>query len=298
MWSSFEKATKEYKGNSPNVYENNILAQKYSLLWAPTDKSSAENYVRQFFLNGLKFILINTPSIGQYWATKPAYKYKGKRTEGEGYDLFIKCGPVDIISKEVKKIKEINEKYEIVPTPHIIETFKTPDDIYRDDIDVFKNIQRGKILIEEFINSISLGHALIDHRFDVENIFHKSINSFEKLHSIGYHGDFKHQHIRICVSRKDSINLIKYSPFRNDINKISIRDVCFIDFEDFEFNNDTNYNKTKDLNELEKKLKLYLSSLSRIDKERLKIITIFDINECNERISKFINLLREHYYDW
>ena len=285
MWTYFNDAIKEYAAK-----RRYILAENYCLPWQPSDLSKANNILSQIF-NGddkIQTFQVNTPSIGQYWPTHPTYRYISENNTM----AFIKCSTVSQIRKEFHNLHEMKRHSIPVPSPLGIYECAWDDDnrdLYQQNED-----NRGAILVEEFLYSISLGHALVDQRIELNELLRMVIRELLWLHSVGCHGDMKHQHIRICIKSDFAHKMIFESPTEDNKTKIVIGSVGIIDAEDYK---DSNKEKDVliDLKNLFETTNKYLHFLNDADVSKQRLVTIMSKKTRMNRFSELLETINDKY---
>lgn len=282
MWTKLDQALEKYPSR-----KEHLLSSNYSLAWSPADKKDAKKNLSHR-VSDIKIIFANTPSIGQYWPTQGAFKYLSKPCE-----ILVKCGDEQRISNEASNMKMMREIK--LPVPLLYDLFETPNEIYEDEKFAFPKILKGKILVEEFIHSISLGHALVDRRIDVYAMSEMIIETLVPLHKIAIHGELKHQHIRICLSKEDATNLIRYNPDGENNDVLSIKGICFIDLETFKENRHIEQNKFVDLIYLRETIIKYYNALDNLDSNLLNQLTLLSKSERYQRMNIFLEILKKKY---
>lgn len=290
MWTRIEKALKD---NHPK--HDHILARDFCLAWSPSDKVEAKKVLFDIFKD-IKLVFANTPSVGQYWPTQPSFKYLGRPLEtskGSKLEVFTKSGYEIRISREIENIRDLSTIG--IPVPRIIKIFETPKSVIDEEAELFPKIKIGKILIEEFLYSISLGHAIIDHRFHIKDLTKQVIKTLEPLHKIGMHGELKHQHIRIILDKNIVAQMLKNSPVKGD-GEIPIKSIHFVDLETFMRNTNAERNKKIDLVFLKDSLRDYANKLDSVPLELLKTVTVFTKLQYYKRIEEFLVMLKADYF--
>lgn len=283
MWTRIEDAVKQY---APQ--RNQLLAREYSLPWAPTVLSHAAKFLRHIYPHSIREVRVNTPSIGQYWPTHPTFMYENGRA------VFLKAARSDIIMREYENLMALKRWGVSVPTP--LGVYTVPEAIYEEDLQIEPRLIRGTLLVEEFLHSISLGHATIERRIPTGELIPMVINALKWMHRFGVHGDLKHQHIRVCVPSKAAIRMI-FRPPRDDI-VIDISRVSIIDVEGFQ----AGISRGKmaeghraDLEYLKKGLERYLGTIDEEDPKRVRMVTKMDSRERWEKFRFCWKALEDAY---
>lgn len=261
MWSTLEDAIKKY---APQ--RDQIMARHYSLPWAPMIPARAGKYLEHIYPGGIRGVHVNTPSLGQYWPTHPTFKYDNGRA------VFLKVSRTDIIMREYKNLMALKRWGVSVPTP--LGVYTVPENLYEEDLQIDPRLIRGTVLVEEFLHSISLGHAIIERRILTSELVPMVLNALKWMHRFGVHGDLKHQHIRICVPSKAAVRMI-YRPPRDDI-VVNISRIAVIDMEGFKAGiprNEMAEGHRADLEYLKRGLEDYLRTIDEEDPKKVHRVT-------------------------
>ena len=285
MWTRVEDALQKY-----HTHKVKILADGFSLPWRPIMKEEAQKFLFQLYKKPLQEVQVNTPSPGQYWSTHPTYRYMG------GQYVFIKCSDLKNILNEFEMLNLMKKCDIAVPTT--IGVYDTPQDIFEEDKKMAPFVQRGAILVEEFLHSICLGHALIERRIDMAILSQMVIDNLAWLHKFGSHNDLKHQHIRICLESELAHKFIYEPPHCDLVAKINR--VKFIDVESFELfdRQDELVQReriSQDLTYLHRSLIDYLKNVFNLPEEARNSLTMLSKDQIVERFAYFQAEMNRHF---
>lgn len=243
MWTDFKTALHEY----PQMQKHIDAICKYRLPWDPIDRKDARDNLSSVFTSPIYKIEVNTPSIGGVWTTSPVYKYIS-----ECETVFVKCGKLDEIINIYKVTQHMRS--EGVSTA-------APLGIYTEQNETRSPKARdGGILVTEFLNSISLGLAIVDVRFCINclrDMVHTTINS---LHKEFTHGNLTYKHIRVCVGKED-IDKLKVRKRARRAPQIQIKKISIIGPTGI--TRRTELNRDKEIEVLRASAKRYLTRLTR-----------------------------------
>jgi len=273
MWSTIKEAMKQFA-----PHRDKLFAAAYSLPWPPAIKEKAAAVLPHIYRKGIDKVRLNTPSIGQYWPTHPTFAYDNGRA------VFVKAGPVGVIEREYQNLMLLKKYGVSVATP--LGVYVTPDNLYEEDALMSPGVIHGALMIEEFLHSISFGHALVERRIPVRSLISMTANAVNWMHRFGVHGDFKHQHIRVCVPSKAAVRMI-FTPPRDDI-LVDINRVCIIDMEGFTFRAPGSVDAEKrraDIEYLKSTLESYFNQLDSESPENIRRLTVMSGEERRRRFS-------------
>jgi len=285
IWLPINDALEKYK-----QYRYLISALNYITPFNPV----SERAVKQHFniLTDIE-IFVQTPSIGDIWSTHPSYRYVTGSNQFYGKKLiFCKVSDEKNVLTELVNLKMMKRNIS-VPTPiTMIE--------HKDDITELKEMKPNShiaaILVEEFIDSISIGRALIEERIDIEILIKETMNILLKMHKFCSHRDLKQSHIRICLDPEECKNLTFGFKIENEL---IIKNVSIIDVETAKMNyelteKDFEATTTNDIRQLIVSLTGYLSSLEHPTGVLVRVLPM-ELEKKLERFGMLLNAISEEY---
>lgn len=284
IWLPINDALEKYK-----QYRYLISALNYITPFNPV----SERAVKQHFniLNDIE-IFVQTPNVGDIWSTHPSYRYVTSLNQFYGQKLiFCKVSDEKNVLRELVNLKMMKRNIS-VPTP--ITMIEHKNDI--SDLKEMKpNSHIAAILVEEFIDSISIGRALIEERIDIEILIKETINILLKMHTFCTHRDLKQSHIRICLDPEDCKSLTFGFKIENEL---IIKNVSIIDVEtakmNYELSEKIESGTTNDIKQLIVSLTGYLSSLEHPTGFLVKILPM-SLEKKLKRFGMLLDAISEEY---
>lgn len=175
---------------------------------------------------GMVRIFSKTPSIGGTWATHPSFKYVSDQNDIFGErSVFSKVSTENNIMVERENLIKMRENLSV---PKVLGYFRNSEEDIAELHEMKPGCQIAALLVEEFIDSISLGQAMIEERINVDILIGDVMNAIKKMHIFYAHRDLKHSHIRINLDPKTAENLSL--GYRNKLN-LEIEGISIIDVE-------------------------------------------------------------------
>jgi hypothetical protein len=101
----------------------------------------------------------------------------------------------------------------------------------------------GAVLVEEFVDSISLGQALIEEKVDINIVAERICDTLSSMHVFAAHHDLKHAHLRIRLSKEAVEDLQKGM---KPTNNLDVFGVTVIDVETAKFFMELDQEQIKD----------------------------------------------------
>jgi hypothetical protein len=285
IWLPIDQALEKYK-----QYRHLITASNYITPFNTVSEKDVKNY---FDTDAEIEICSQTPSLGEIWATHPSYKYASNSNLFFGRNIiFCKVSNEANVEIELENLKKMNQKLS-VPTP--IQIIKHKNDV-RELKEMKPTCKIAAMLVEEFINSISIGRALIEVNIDIEVLRKEVLKILTKMHSFCTHRDLKQSHIRVRLDPEECKNLVIGL---RSANEITLEGVSVIDVETVKMNSDLSVHDVKssienDLNQFIISLTGYLSTLE-CQSEQLNEILPMPINNRLERFGILLETISEKY---
>lgn len=285
IWLPVNEALEKYK-----QYRHLITAMNYI---TPFNNVS-EKEVKKFFNTDEAIeICSQTPSVGEIWATHPSYRYTGTSCPFFGRNvIFCKVSDENNVATELKNLMKMSSRIS-VPTP--IKMIEHKEDV-SELMEMKPNCKVAAVLVEEFIDSISIGRALIEERIDIEDLVKEVKEILLKMHTFCTHRDLKQSHIRICLNPEECKNLIFGFKSADEliIEKVSIIDVETARMKNEFSSNDIELSISNDLRQFIVSLTGYLSALEH-PSELLKKILPMPLELRLERFGRLIEELFDNY---
>jgi hypothetical protein len=285
IWLPVDEALAKFK-----QYRHLITAVNYITPFNPVSERDVKHY---FNTDQHIKIYSQTPSVGEIWPTHPSYRYMNDSKSLFGRNvIFSKVSTENNVSVELENLHKMSLKIS-VPTP--ITKIETTQDIK--ELKAMKpNCQVASMLVEEFIDSISLGRALIEENIGIDLLVDGVVKILGKMHEFCTHRDLKQSHIRIRLDPEMCRNLT--FGIRPE-NELVIEDVSVIDVETAKMNDDLpeaelGPSVANDINQLLVSLTGYLSTLEN-QSEELKKILPMPIEQRMERYGLLLNAIFERY---
>jgi hypothetical protein len=285
IWLTVDKALEKYK-----QYRHLITASNYITPFNPVSEGDVKRY---FESKEYIDIASKTPSVGEIWPTHPSYRYIS--TSKELYDrniIFCKVSNEQNVATELENLHKM-EKHISVPKP--IEMIRHTNDV-TELKELKPHCKIAAMLVEEFIDSISIGRAMIEERVEIEHLVDEVVDILKNMHEFCTHRDLKQSHIRICLDPDECWNLtfgIRSS------NELIIHQVSIIDVETAKMNSTLDKTEleqriSNDINQFLVSLTGYLSTLEHVSEDLKKILPM----PHKDRLKRFGILLEkifEHY---
>jgi hypothetical protein len=209
--------------NKYKQYRHLITASNYI---TPFNVVSERDVMLNFNSNGNVSIFSKTPSIGGIWSTHPSLKYTSDQNDILGQSsVFSKVSTEDNILVEKANLIKMRENLSV---PEVLGFFRNREEDIAELHELKPGCQIAALLVEEFIDSISLGQAIIEERIDADILIEDVLNALKKMHIFCAHRDLKHSHIRINLDSKTAENLTL--GYRDELN-LEIEGVSIIDVE-------------------------------------------------------------------
>jgi hypothetical protein len=239
-------------------------------------------------------IYSKTPSIGGSWSTHPSLKYSSQKAVILGKrSVFAKVSNENSILFEKENLIKMR-KY--ISVPDVLDICQNKEEDLLELHELKPQGQIAAIIVEEFIDSISLGHAIMEERLDIELIVEGVMRILMDMHKFCVHRDLKHSHIRIDLDAKAAEGLIHGVKEHLDleIEGFSIIDVETTnmkeDLNDMEFENHT----TTDITQLLASLNGYLSTLEH-DTDMIRKVFSTPIPVRLKRFGALLDALSDEY---
>ncbi len=255
---------------------------------------SERDVSRNFNSHGKINIFSKTPSIGGSWSTHPSLKYMSEQNDifGES-SVFSKVSTENNILTEMSNLIKM-KKYLFVP--EVLGYFRNRIRDLSELHEMKPGCQLAAVLVEEFIDSISLGQALMEERIDIEDIVEGVLNTLYIMHTFCVHRDLKHSHIRINLDPEicENLSLGKREGSDLKIEGISVIDVETTkmrwDFTSEEFEQ----NVKRDITQLLTSINGYMSTLEH-DTEVIRSYFPISLQKRLERFGTFLDAIQSQY---
>jgi hypothetical protein len=239
-------------------------------------------------------IFSKTPSIGGSWSTHPSLKYSsitdviyGKRS------VFAKVSSENNILVEKENLIKMRK---FISVPDVLDICQNKEEDLSELHELKPQGQIAAVIVEEFIDSISLGHAIMEESLDIDHIVEGVLRILKDMHAFCVHRDLKHSHIRIDLDPKTAEGLTHGVREHLDlmIEGFSIIDVETTnmreDLPDWEFESHI----VTDITQLLASLNGYLSTLEH-NTEIVRKVFPTSIPVRLERFGKLLDALSSEY---
>jgi hypothetical protein len=161
-------------------------------------------------------IFSKTPGIGGIWSTHPSLKYSsndnvifGKRS------VFAKVSSENNVLMEMENLIKMKDH---ISVPDVLAICQNKEDELTELHELKPQGKIAAIIVEEFIDSVSLGHAIMEERLDIDIIVDGVLNILKNMHKFCAHRDLKHSHIRINLEPKTAESLTQGLRGELDLN--------------------------------------------------------------------------------
>jgi hypothetical protein len=239
-------------------------------------------------------IFSKTPSIGGSWSTHPSLKYSSKSDVIFGKrSVFAKVSSENNILVEKENLLKMRK---FISVPDFLDICQNKEEDLSELHELKPQGQIAAIIVEEFIDSISLGHAIMEETLDIEFIVEGVLRILKDMHNFCVHRDLKHSHIRINLDAKTAEGLthgvrehldLKIEGFSIiDVETTNMRD----DIMDWEFENHI----VTDITQLLASLNGYLSTLEH-NTDVVKKVFPTPIPIRLERFGRLLDALSSEY---
>lgn len=260
----------------------------------PFNVVSERDVKLNFKSEGNVSIFSKTPSIGGTWSTHPSLKYVSDQNDILGKDsVFSKVSTEDNILIEKENLIKMRGH---LPVPEMLDVFRHKDEDLTDLHEMKPGCQIAAILVEEFINSISLGQAIIEEKIDIDMIVKGVLETLKKMHNFCAHRDLKHSHIRINLDSKTCENLSMglHEELNLEIEGVSIIDVETTKMRDEFMNEEFETSVKRDITQLLTSITGYMSTLEN-DTDEVKRFFPTPLKKRLERYGEFLDIVKGEY---
>jgi hypothetical protein len=131
-------------------------------------------------------IYSKTPSIGGSWSTHPSLKYHsdkkiilGKRS------VFAKVSTERNILVEKENLIKMRKN---ISVPDVLDICQNKEEDLTELHELKPHGQIAAIIVEEFIDSLSLGHAIMEEKLDIHQIVDGVMNILKDMHRFVFIG--------------------------------------------------------------------------------------------------------------
>ena len=237
-------------------------------------------------------IFSKTPSIGGTWSTHPSLKYSSENVLGES-SVFAKVSLEDNILVERDNLTKMREHLSVTK---VLQVYRRNEEDIAELHEMKPGSQIGALLVEEFIDSVSLGQAVVEERIDIDSMVAGVLAILKKMHTFCVHRDLKQSHIRINLDPSTCENLM--FGIRKQLN-LDIKGFSVIDVETTQMRaelSDDMFGEyvRRDISQLLTSITGYMSTLE-LDTEEMKRIFPTSIDKRLERFGALLDALKEEY---
>lgn len=239
-------------------------------------------------------IFSKTPSIGGSWSTHPSHKY----SSGDGHIL----GQKSVFSKVSSENNILVEKDNLVAmrehlsVPEVLGVYRNRDEDLSDLQEMMPGCHLGAVLVEEFIDSVSLGQAMVEDAIDIDAVVEGVLNILRDMHTFCVHRDLKHSHIRIDLDPVTSENLAmgRREQLNLEIQGLSVIDVETTQMRSEFTETDFEANVQRDITQLLTSITGYMSTLE-LETELMNRIFPTPVDRRLERFGLLLDALKQEY---
>jgi hypothetical protein len=187
IWLPVDEALSRFK-----QYRHLITASNYI---TPFNVVSQRDVRENLHFSGNVSIFSKTPSIGGSWSTHPSLKYSSDKKVILGKrSVFAKVSTENNVLVEKENLVKMRKH---ISVPDVLDTCQNREEDLSELHEMKPQGQIAAIIVEEFIDSISLGHAIMEERLDIHYIVKGVLDILRDMHGFCVHRDLKHSHIRI-----------------------------------------------------------------------------------------------------
>jgi hypothetical protein len=230
IWLPVDEALDRFK-----QYRHLITASNYI---TPFNVVSERDVKESLHFTGDVNIYSKTPSIGGSWSTHPSLKYSSQKAVILGKrSVFAKVSTENNILFEKENLIKMRK---FISVPDVLDICQNKEEDLSELHELKPQGQIAAIIVEEFIDSISLGHAIMEERLDIELIVKGVMQILKDMHNFCVHRDLKHSHIRINLDAKAAEGLTH-----------GVREQLDLEIEGFSIIDVETTNMKEDLNDTE-----------------------------------------------
>jgi hypothetical protein len=239
-------------------------------------------------------IFSKTPSIGGSWSTHPSLKYSSDKDVILGKrSVFAKVSTENNVLVEKENLIKMRKN---ISVPDVLDICQNKEEDLIELQELKPHGQIAAIIVEEFIDSLSLGHAIMEEKLDIHQIVDGVMNILKDMHKFCVHRDLKHSHIRINMDAKTADGLTRgvRESLNMDIEGFSIIDVETSAMKDELAGDDFESVVTTDITQLLASINGYLSTLEH-DTEMVRKVFSTPLDIRIERFGLLLDALKEDY---
>ena len=180
--------------------------------------------------------------------------------------------------------------------PEVLEVYKITEEDITELHEMKPGCHVGALLVEEFIDSVSLGQAVVEERIDIDRTVAGVLEILKKMHRFCVHRDLKHSHIRINLDPSTCENLI--FGVRKQLN-LEIEGFSVIDVETTQMRKELSDDLfedyvRQDITQLLTSITGYMSTLE-LDTEEMRRIFPTPLDRRLERFGALLDALGDEY---
>ncbi len=260
----------------------------------PFNVVSESDVKLNFNSNGRVSIFSKTPSIGGIWSTHPSLKYSSDLGDILGQSsVFSKVSSEDNILTEMENLIKMKEHLSV---PSVLGFYGHKEEDLSELHEMKPGCQIAAVLVEEFIDSISLGNALIEERIDIDMVIDGVVRELKNMHKFCVHRDLKHSHIRIDLDPKtcESLTFGVREHLNLEIRGISIIDVETTKMREELARKEFETSVKRDITQLLTSITGYMSTLE-YDTEVIRRFFPTPLQKRLERFGTFLDAIKTGY---
>jgi hypothetical protein len=286
IWLPVEEALERFK-----QYRHLITASNYI---TPFNVVSQRDVKENLHFTENVDIFSKTPSIGGSWSTHPSLKYSSNKNVILGKrSVFAKVSNENNILVEKENLIKMRKN---ISVPDFLDICQNKEEDLSELHELKPQGQIAAIIVEEFIDSVSLGHAIMEERLDIYSIVDGVMDILKDMHKFCAHRDLKHSHIRIDLDAKTADGLTRglRGSWNLDIEGFSIIDVETSKMKDEFIQEEFEPVVVTDITQLLASINGYLSTLEH-DTERVRRVFSTPLDIRLRRFGLLLDALKEDY---
>ncbi|UCF07357.1 MAG: hypothetical protein JSW28_06800, partial [Thermoplasmata archaeon] len=239
-------------------------------------------------------IFSKTPSIGGSWSTHPSLKYSSEQNDILGEkSVFSKVSSENNILVEKENLMKMEQH---ISVPKVLEVYRNREEDLSELHEMKPGCQIGAVLVEEFIDSVSLGQGVVEERIDLETMEKGVLGILRDMHKFCAHRDLKHSHIRINLDPRtcESLTLGIGKPVNLEIRGFSVIDVETTQMREDFSNEAFGASVRRDISQLLTSITGYMSTLE-LDTDVMRKFFPTPLDKRLRRFGMLLDALREEY---
>jgi hypothetical protein len=255
---------------------------------------ASRDVIQNLHTAGKISIFSKTPSIGGVWSTHPSLKYLS-----DNNDILGQRSVFSKVSSEKNILVErdnLNTMGRYLSVPKVLGVYRNREEDLSDLHEMKPGCHIGAVLVEEFIDSVSLGQAVVEEKIDMEEVVEGVLGILKAMHTFCVHRDLKHSHIRINLDPYTSENLTfgRRQCLNLEIMGFSVIDVETTEMRESLSESEFEANVQRDITQLLTSITGYMSTLE-LDTDLMKRIFPTPLDRRLQRFGMLLDVLKEEY---